>query len=442
MIAILALWLLVGRNRPANEAASAAPAAAGKPVRETLHLPPVERKDRRVDSLLLRCGGSVLLHPEAAPAESAQLEAASTSLLKDIGAQLATQGLLASQASGQYLQMIAAADQFRSDWEQKDPQCATREGCPEAAARAAELGARGYRDALARLAAQSSDPQVYALAYYACARVADKPTDAGQCAQISARQWAHLDPSNALPWIYLANEAVANKQAPIAEEALFRASRAQVSDAHWSALSGLLDSPVFQAAPQDVQDATLITAMGVASAFSIPQYQVTMNYCSTDALKDQNRSQVCDALGTVMAERADNAISVSLGMRIGERLGWSAERLHVLANTKDALFQLARENSPAMLDDCQALAKTRAWTGAMLRYGEMEAFRRSLATSGRTTAQLSERYQAELARQREHEAAAHDATPAPDTLAPGLGSAGTAGQDPAPAPSGGTGAYF
>jgi len=438
LIALAGLWLLAGRNRAVDPVAKVPAAPAAKPGQETSNLPPPGAKVRLSDPRSPHCDRSALLHPEDAPVEFARLEAAGSSLLKDIGAQLSTQGLPAKRALGQYLQMFAAADQSRSEAEAKEPQCATRDGCPDLAARAAEQGARGYRDALAQLATQGSDPQVYALAYYACAGT-KASVDPGQCAQVSALQWARIEPANVVPWLYLAGEAAARHQAPLVEDALFHASRAQASDSHWSTLAGLLDTNAYQAAPQDVQDAAVVTALGVVTAFSIPQYQAIVKFCSIDGVQDANRHQLCDALASVMTEHADTLISVHLGTHIGERLGWSAQRLQSLGDAKDAMFQLGRERSGGGSDDCQALPKFRAWTIALLRYGEIGAFQRTLALTRQTEAQLAQRYRVELVQQRELEAAAREAPPAADPNAAAANSAPREGQETAPSGPNGIG---
>ena len=55
-------------------------------------------------------------------------------------------------------------------------------------------------DELARHAAQSSNPRLYALAFNMCR----SPTWRPVCSSLSSRQWARIDPENGAPWLFAA----------------------------------------------------------------------------------------------------------------------------------------------------------------------------------------------------------------------------------------------
>jgi hypothetical protein len=92
----------------------------------------------------------------------------------------------------------------------------------------------GGAEALARLAVESADPQVYAWAYRACA--AAPRGSAGSCQLINALQWARLDPGNAEPWFAVAREARGRRDGAGVDDAMFHVAAASLDDAGWGRL--------------------------------------------------------------------------------------------------------------------------------------------------------------------------------------------------------------
>lgn len=107
---------------------------------------------------------------------------------------------------------------------------------------------RGRIEQVARLAASSQDPFVYAIAMEACK--GRSASDAGSCQLLSPAQWVRLDPDNAVPWRALAAEA-RERNEPLAEHAALQfADRAPRSDVHAGRLPLLVDKAMgAQAAP-------------------------------------------------------------------------------------------------------------------------------------------------------------------------------------------------
>ena len=107
---------------------------------------------------------------------------------------------------------------------------------------------RGRIEQVARLAASSQDPFVYAIAMEACK--GRNAGDGGSCQLLSPAQWVRLDPDNAVPWRALAAEA-RERDEPLAEHAALQfADRAPRSDVHAGRLPLLVDKAMgAQAAP-------------------------------------------------------------------------------------------------------------------------------------------------------------------------------------------------
>ncbi|MBX3620731.1 MAG: hypothetical protein KF891_12205 [Rhizobacter sp.] len=98
---------------------------------------------------------------------------------------------------------------------------------------------RGRIEQVARLAAGSQDPFVYALALEACQGVT--PAEGGSCQLLSIAQWVRLDPDNAVPWRVLADQAQASDDVQAEASARALASRALRSDVYAGRLPRLVD---------------------------------------------------------------------------------------------------------------------------------------------------------------------------------------------------------
>ena len=106
----------------------------------------------------------------------------------------------------------------------------------------------GRIEQVARLAAGSQDPFVYAIAMEACK--GRSAADGGSCQLLSTAQWVRLDPDNAVPWRALAAEARERDEPLVEHAALQFAERAPRSDVHTGRLPLLVDQAMGrQAAP-------------------------------------------------------------------------------------------------------------------------------------------------------------------------------------------------
>lgn len=98
---------------------------------------------------------------------------------------------------------------------------------------------RGRIEQVARLAASSQDPFVYAIGMEACK--GRSTVDNGSCQLLSTAQWVRLDPDNAVPWRALAAEARERDEPQAEHAALQFAERAPRSDVHAGRLPLLVD---------------------------------------------------------------------------------------------------------------------------------------------------------------------------------------------------------
>ena len=330
---------------------------------------------------------------EPEPEAIARRDEALARMLDAIAAELAGSAAVRDRALGLYIQLMNGAGKVQAQFAQENPQCdqdpscGVREDAAVAQARAPTL------DALATLATASNDADAYGLAFLACP-ARDDARLSGACAQLSARQWAQIEPQNALPWLFVAGEAAHAAQAPLVAEALYHASQATRSDSHWSVFAKVLDAAALRGQSVDLRNDVALTAMGMALATRFAQMQPVLAYCTADALTDPNRHQTCDALAHLLTERSDTAVSLLVGTRMAERLGWSRGRVEQLEELRDAYLQIGSDRYGTDPASCTALEQRRGWIAQTLSHGEIAAAQSAIADSGQTAAQWASRRRA------------------------------------------------
>jgi hypothetical protein len=349
-------------------------------------LPPRSGKPRPTDC---ESGAPTL---DTAPDAVGRRERAAAGSLAAIAEELAGSASAADRALAQFVRMRSAVAAAHDAFAQRNPQCEQDPSCGPREDDAVLQSVRGHLDALARIASEGSDAGAYGLAFLACSGV-DSPGGTDPCAQLSARQWAQIEPHNALPWLFVATEAARQSQASLVADAYFHAAQAQHIDSHWGLFATALDARAVRGQGVVIRNDIALAVMDMAAAMRYPPFQPVFAYCDVDALADTNRRQVCDDLANLMTERSDTTTALVVGTQIGARLGWPASRLEDLVARRDAYRQLAFENMDGDIDTCAALERQRGWIGDAMAHGEIGAAQRALAASGQTKAQLAQREQ-------------------------------------------------
>lgn len=332
------------------------------------------------------CGGRwVVLAPDGKPDEAA-LEAAMLKAIDQVGA-AAVATMLASPSP----RSRAAAHYFlagRSTFARDGGGCAD-----EACKRLLDgwrAAAEGQRDALARIAQTTDDPQIYAWAYRTCRGAPAGRPDA--CQQVQAAQWARLDPDNAEPWLAVANEASVRKDAAALDDAMFHIAAATRNHSRWGALAAAL---VDRAAQADADligvQRVIVQAMGIESVDATGFVSLS-GYCDARSLVEPNRRETCDRVATMLTDRSTTMLARDIGISMGRRLGWPADRLLSLSQQRDAGQQASLLRGSASTSDplsCEALRAEIGNAREIAEFGEIEKVRRDVAASGKSVAQLA-----------------------------------------------------
>jgi hypothetical protein len=236
-------------------------------------------------------------------------------------------------------------------------------------------GAPGI-DALARMAAKTRDPQTYVSALRAC-QLLGPGTSATSCDGLHAAQWAELDPTNGAAWFEVAREADGRKDAAAVDAALLRASRSEMFDGRATPYGELLAHLDVRYEP--VRTLALATLSAAYFGQSFPQFQTASNYCSKEKAADPARRDVCNDLARLLTERDTSLIGPSIGVLIGEKMGWPEDRVARLrAENKalnDEILALTRGDTLS----CEWSARTEPWLLGAMKYGEAGVLRQMIA---------------------------------------------------------------
>lgn len=254
---------------------------------------------------------------------------------------------------------------------------------------------RGRIDRLARLAAGSQDPIVYAIALEGCK--AWTAGDAGACALLSRAQWARLDHDNALPWLELAAEARQQQAFDAEAEAMQRAALARRIDAHAGLLPALVDRALGSQAPPLQRMLALSAGWSAQAGWIASHANQAHAYCGADAVADRERRPSCEALAETLALRSTSVSDLGVGLAIGRNLGWASERLEALQQEQDALSEAGGFQAIGFDFSCEFMERMQAWTRQLAARGELQAMRDVLARSGRSVEQWSVQYRRNFA---------------------------------------------
>lgn len=315
-----------------------------------------------------------------------------------------------NQAPALYLQAQAQANKARTNFFRQHTDCELGNACEVQAMEVANLAKRDGINEIARLAGSSSDPQLYAMAFHACNSLLDNQY--GYCQQISANQWAQRDPENATAWLHtITHIAQTSKGKPNAEldAAMFRLSQTKKFDVGLSSLSHFQTSEQMQSENAFVRQNLIRLSMEIFMGESLPAYQHILSYCTSDAMLDSNRWQICDGIANNLLGDESNLIGISIALKLAERLAWTPEKIAQRSEELDAIHELQRtvfDNLTQPSSDpgsdpisqarqsCRWMVKNANELENRLQYGEMHELRTRMAQQKIPRAELAARYRA------------------------------------------------
>ena len=245
-------------------------------------------------------------------------------------------------------------------------------------------------DDLVQLAAGTRDPAVYAIALRMCNAHSDTEMS-GPCQQISVNEWARIDADNAVPWLLLAGSAQMRNDGTAETAAFRRAAEAHKSDSYGSSLYAFAQAelPVDSTPLQRLYLATEL--IGYEAAWPEPQYRAALKHCPIEAMQDASVRQTCDSLAELFTSKGTTMLDLLVGRRLGERVGWSADRIAALTQEWNALMQSFTSDGGDGPWNCNRVQLRNEFIGEIARLGEVAAAREALEGSGNSVAEAAQR---------------------------------------------------
>lgn len=241
------------------------------------------------------------------------------------------------------------------------------------------------RDELARIAATGKEPTVYALALGLCRTYLSDPVAEGACARLSLSEWTHVDPDNAEPWIAVAQAARRSGDLSAEASAFERAAAAHSMDNSSESMFSVGLTEI----PQDVtplEKAAITTELfGYMAAWAQPGFREIAEHCSAEALQEVKIRNECNAVAELMVDHGSTLLNSVMGARVGERVGWPAERVGQLRGERAAMigFDPISHEEPW---SCQSVSRLNAYMERRMQVGEREAIREQLEHSAQPAA--------------------------------------------------------
>ena len=171
---------------------------------------------------------------------------------------------------------------------------------------------------LVLLAINSDDPAIYAAALGQC-RTSDFQMTVGPCQGLSLEQWAHIDPDNALPWLWIAARARRAQNEAVSNEAMSQAARAS----RIASYSGEMAAVALDALPRDVSplEKAVVGAV-LTSLYRVETPWELAELCSEEALQRAERKDQCSSIAKLLAAEGSPLSDVVAAQELGRRLVW------------------------------------------------------------------------------------------------------------------------
>jgi hypothetical protein len=221
---------------------------------------------------------------------------------------------------------------------------------------------------LVNLATTTRNLDTYAAALYACSGVKTLA-----CNSVTYLRWAELEPDNAAAWLMAASEAEARKDSAARASALQRAAVAPNYDARAPSMSALFTSEGVKALPPLAQSSIASTLLEINDGIRFKPLAGLGRHCAGVETIDDERRDLCDALSTKLADKDQTLAGLRMATVIGERVGWSSDRLKPLKDEYARGTAPIRGELDGTMFTCDVLVKTNQRARRVLTIGERAA---------------------------------------------------------------------
>lgn len=224
------------------------------------------------------------------------------------------------------------------------------------------------RDGAALLAERSADAQAYQMALTACGRPSG---DTPNCARLSPRRWAELDPSDARPWLRLMEAAHRRKDAAGVDAALAEAAaRPRLSRSYF--LLEAQSVAVSDALPDAASlGHTLVAVIGTDAAMPGFDFGAPLRACKGEGLADTTRLGQCRALARQALANATDLGEAQIAQTLADRTGVPREQQAYDAATLKAARESFYGLAVDVGMDCKSLMRLKQLSAERATSGDL-----------------------------------------------------------------------
>ena len=298
------------------------------------------------------------------------------------------------RATGLYARMVDGSLEERTAQEkllQENPECLKERDCTLKLAAIKERTIAIAAESLIKLAMGTSDPNVFAAAYYHC-----RGHKSSACSAITAEKWASLDSDNAAVWLAVASDADERKNEIVRDAALLRASQLSKYQRRSLPVEILLGEIELANVDPTVQMAIVANIFGLQASSKIGfPFTTVFKYCKSALTDAPDRKGKCENIASLMQKEDQTFIGQKLAARLGERSGWAKERVKAIIDETDAyiylpLGDISIENSFS----CESIQAQKLQLIDALELGELEAAKKYMLKMRLTPITMVEKYHA------------------------------------------------
>lgn len=194
------------------------------------------------------------------------------------------------------------------------------------------------------------------------------------------QEWAQRDPGNALPWLVAAGQSGidAARRSGYIEKAL----AAEAMRSTWGRMHPVLVKAVPASEVSLDRSARFFEAFDMDAFVSTAQSNL-IGHCSDAELRQGARRHQCERLAAFLADKGDTLLAQTSAASIGNRLGWSQDRLTRLRSEREGLAEVQMHEF--LGEGCAGLARAESYFADVAKYGEIGALRRRQQAAQTTT---------------------------------------------------------
>ncbi len=319
-----------------------------------------------------------------------------TGTSSQIVAALTTKLIQSERARDKALGLFMQADQVGSAaWDAERlnrPGCDVAEpDCREKPFEASQRARAMATEPLVKLALSTGDVDAYAMALYACRSI-----KTGACSSVTYERWAVMEPNNAVVWFSLASQAQVRGDIQAHMFALQRAATATDFNTRVPAFDVASVGSLLPAG--DPLEAWAVGDMLIRmSLFNGDRYSGVGRYCARIGKDPDINRSICDVLATKLEQKDQSLTGGAIAVSIGEKLGWSAERVQLLKDERTVARGHDWETNMGKDSfTCTALEERRKWVSQSMLKGERAVARDVVSKSGKSLAEVAADYRKKM----------------------------------------------